>query len=167
MSRWFARVGQPLSPVEEVAIDAFLRSVVPAGPIAIDAIVSWSDAARHLRLTEHDATWWDQEEAEREALWMHATQHRSEADLLRGVGDVTLAVGSGIRDAAIAAATVAGAPDATMAHAASGMALLAAHQAAVAQMAGAGPDHWFIRKYALFTGGRWPLGYHAARFAIF
>ena len=44
---------------------------------------------------------------------------------------------------------------------------LAAHQSALALLAGEGPDHRFVRKYALFTRGRWPLGYHSARFAIF
>ncbi len=47
------------------------------------------------------------------------------------------------------------------------MALLAAHQSALARMAGEGPDHRFVRKFALFVGGRWPLGYDSARFAIF
>lgn len=167
MSTWFARVGLPLSPGEDAALDAFLRSIVPAVPKAFDAVASWPDAASYLRLREHDATWWDQEEAEREVLWLHAAEQRSEADLLQGVRDVTRAVGTEIRESALAAATLAGVTDGALAHAATGMALLAAHQAAVAQMAGVGPDHWFIRKYALFAGGRWPLGYHAARFAIF
>ena len=33
--------------------------------------------------------------------------------------------------------------------------------------AGAGDDHPFVRKYALFSGGRWPLGVYGERFAIF
>jgi hypothetical protein len=34
-------------------------------------------------------------------------------------------------------------------------------------LAGESPNHRFILKYALWKGGRWPLGYHSARFAIF
>ena len=33
--------------------------------------------------------------------------------------------------------------------------------------AGAGDEHPFVRKYALFSGGRWPLGVYGDRFAIF
>jgi hypothetical protein len=47
------------------------------------------------------------------------------------------------------------------------MALLAAHQRALAEIAGAGTGHRFIRKHALFSEGRWPVGYHSARFVIF
>jgi hypothetical protein len=31
----------------------------------------------------------------------------------------------------------------------------------------AGPEHPFLRKYALYCGGRWPLGVYEDRFAIF
>jgi hypothetical protein len=32
---------------------------------------------------------------------------------------------------------------------------------------GAPPTHAFLRKYALYCGGRWPLGVYDGRFAIF
>jgi hypothetical protein len=35
---------------------------------------------------------------------------------------------------------------------------MALHAAALARLAGEGPDHLFMRKYALFESGRWPLG---------
>jgi hypothetical protein len=43
----------------------------------------------------------------------------------------------------------------------------AAYQARLALAAGASQDHPFLRKYALYCGGRWPLGVYQGRFAIF
>ncbi len=42
-----------------------------------------------------------------------------------------------------------------------------AERARLARAAGAGDEHPFVRKYALFSGGRWPLGVYGDRFAIF
>jgi hypothetical protein len=42
-----------------------------------------------------------------------------------------------------------------------------AYQARLAQAAGAGASHPFLRKYALYCGGRWPLGVYEGQFAIF
>jgi hypothetical protein len=61
----------------------------------------------------------------------------------------------------------AGVADTVIADEAVAMALLAAHQHALAEIAGAETGHRFRRKYALFEGGRWPVGYHSARFVIF
>ena len=72
-----------------------------------------------------------------------------------------------MRAAATAAVIATGQTDSAIAGEAAGMALLAAHQSALAEVAGEGPDHRFVRKYALFSSGRWPLGYHSARFVIF
>jgi hypothetical protein len=43
----------------------------------------------------------------------------------------------------------------------------AAYQARLARAAGAPVGHPFLRKYALYCGGRWPLGVYEGRFAIF
>ena len=53
------------------------------------------------------------------------------------------------RGAAFAAVTMVGVTDTALAIEATGMALLAAHQSMLAGMAGEGPDHRFVRKYAL------------------
>lgn len=37
----------------------------------------------------------------------------------------------------------------------------------LARAAGAESDHPFLRKYALYSGGRWPLGVYDGAFAIF
>lgn len=60
-----------------------------------------------------------------------------------------------------------GRPLAAAEHAAAGAALLAAHQQALAELAGEGGTHFFGFKYALFAGGRWPLGHHRGRYVVF
>ena len=167
MTAWFARVGLPLAPEEEAAVGELSRIAAPGALVAVTALASWQDAAAFVRMAEHDATWWDQEEEEREALWTRATEHRTESELLQRLVAVSLALDAEVRGAALAAAAAAGVADTAIAIEATGMALLAAHQSTLAGLAGAGPEHRFVRKYALFTGGRWPLGYHSARFVIF
>jgi len=167
MTAWFSRVGLPLSPAEEAAIGELTRIVAPPLPVAVTALSSWPEAAAFVRSVLHDATWWDQEEEEREALWERAAEHRSEADLLQHLETLNRDLEAEVHDAALAAAATAGVVDQAIAVEAAGMALLAAHQSALASMAGAGPEHRFVRKFALFASGRWPLGYHSARFVIF
>jgi hypothetical protein len=167
MTAWFARVGLPLAPEEDAAIGELTRIVAPHASVAVTAIASWQEAAAFVRAVEHDATWWDQEEEEREALWARAAEHRTESELLQYVDAMTGGLEAEVRGAAFAAATAAGGTDTNIAVEATGMALLAAHQCALAGMAGEGPNHRFVRKYALFTSGRWPLGYHSARFVVF
>jgi len=167
MTAWFARVGLPLAPDEEAAVLELMRSVVPHATAAVTALASWQEVARLLRAAERDSTAWDQEEEEREALWVRATEQRTEDEVLRHLDAGIRGLDDEVRVAALAAIARAGVADAALASEATGMALLAAHQSALALLAGEGPDHRFVRKYALFTRGRWPLGYHSARFAIF
>jgi hypothetical protein len=60
-----------------------------------------------------------------------------------------------------------GCADAALIRAAAGAASHAAYQARLARAAGAPPGHPFLRKYALYCGGRWPLGVYEGQFAIF
>ena len=167
MSAWFARVGLPLTLEENVAIGELTRIVAPRAPVVVAALASWHEAAAFVRAAEHDSTWWDQEEEEREALWARATEHRLESELRQQLDAMTRELDAAVRDAAFAAVTSVGRADTAIAVEATGMALLAAHQSALAEMAGEGPGHRFARKYTLFAGGRWPVGYHSARFVIF
>jgi len=41
------------------------------------------------------------------------------------------------------------------------------HEAALVPLAGQGSDHVFVRKYALFAAGRWPLGTVGGMFYLF
>jgi hypothetical protein len=167
MSAWFARVGLPLTPEEYDAIGELVRNVAPDARVVVTSIASWRDAAAFVSAAERDPTWWNQEEEERERLWDRAGESRSEGELLQSVMAMTAGLDVQIRSAASAVAAAAGVTDAAIINEASAMALLAAHQSAVAELAGEGRDHRFMRKYALWEGGRWPLGYHSARFVIF
>jgi hypothetical protein len=48
-----------------------------------------------------------------------------------------------------------------------GAAAVAAYQARLARAAAVAGGHPFLRKYALYCGGRWPLGIYDRVFAIF
>jgi hypothetical protein len=167
MTAWFARVGLPLTPQENAAIGELTRILAPQAPASVTALASWQEAAVFVRAVELDSVWWDQEEEERETLWARATEHRTEAELFQRVIAMTRGLDTEVRAAASAAVTAAGGADMAIVGEAAGMALLAAHQSALADLAGEGAGHRFFRKYALFTGGRWPLGYHSAHFVIF
>jgi hypothetical protein len=167
MTAWFARVGLPLTPQESSAIDELTRIVAPLAPVAVTALASWQEAAAFVRATENDSAWWDQEEEERESLWARAAELRTESELLQRLNAMSRGLEAEVRAAVSAAVTAADGTGAAIANDAVGMALLAAHQSALADMAGEGPDHRFVRKYQLFTAGRWPLAYHSARFVIF
>jgi hypothetical protein len=167
LTAWFARVGLPLTPAEYDAIGELARAIAPDAPVVVTSIASWHEAAAFKVVAEHDPTWWNQEEEERERLWDRAGESRSEGELLQSVVAMTAGLDEQIRSAASAAAAAAGMTDAAIVNEASAMALLAAHQNALAELAGEGRDHRFMQKYALWKGGRWPLGYHSARFVIF
>ena len=167
MTAWFARVGLPLEPDEQAAVLDLIRIVAPHTTAAVAALESWQEVAALVRVAERDSTVWDQEEEEREALWARATEQRTEDEVLRQLDASIRGLDVEMRVAVLAAAGRAGMADAGLVAEATGMALLAAHQSALALLAGEGPDHRFVRKYALFVRGRWPLGYHSARFAIF
>jgi len=164
---WFSRVGLPLADGELAAIGELLRDVAPDAPVAVSALASWQEAAIFVRAAALDSAWWDDEEEERERLWARATEDRTEAGLFELVAAATRGLDVELRDAARDAMKAAGVGDASIAGEAVAMALLAAHQHTLAEIAGAGPGHRFVRKHALFEGGRWPVGYHSARFVIF
>ena len=69
--------------------------------------------------------------------------------------------------AALQRARDAGCADASLAYAAAGAASFAEFDATLARSAGAGLDHAFLHKQALFRAGRWPLGVYDEAFAIF
>jgi hypothetical protein len=167
VSAWFARVGLPLAEDERAAVGELLRVALPDPPPAVTALASWQDAAIFVRAAALETAWWDDEEEERELLWARAADARTEAGLFEQVTAATCGLDVELREAALAAMAAAGIVDTSIAGEAAAMALLAAHQHALAEIAGAGTGHRFHRKYALFKEGRWPVGYHSGRFVIF
>ena len=164
---WFSRVGAPFAPAEQAAIAALIEGHAGLVRAEVGAVADWHEAGAFLRAAERDDAWWEHEEEERTRLWDCAADRIAEDDLLARLAAVTRALTAAVHDAAAAAAARAGGTDPALVRAAAGAALLAAQQHALAGLAGEAATHFFTGKYALFAGGRWPLGYHRGRYAVF
>jgi hypothetical protein len=154
---WFSTLGEPLGEAEEADIAVYLGGLglAPAAPTL--RVESWSQAAAIAR--QPAERWWNVEEAERARLERAARLDPADREWLALTGVLD--------GAAAVAAARSGFADAGLIGAAAGAAICAAYQYRLARAAGAGADHPFVRKYALFAGGRWPLGVYGERFAIF
>jgi hypothetical protein len=164
---WFSRVGLPFAPSERAAIEAMIGGHAVLARAEIGGVGHWHEAAEFIRAAEWDDTWWEQEEQERARLWECAADRCTEAELLARLAAVTDALTAAVHRAAAAAAARDGVADPALVRAAASGALMAAHQHALAELAGEVGTHFFGFKYALFAGGRWPLGYHRGRYAVF
>ncbi|MFO1318976.1 MAG: hypothetical protein U1F52_05130 [Burkholderiales bacterium] len=112
-------------------------------------------------------TWWEREESERRSLLVRVVECLGEPAAMETLG---LEIGVDheiIHGAATVAAARAGVADAAILRAAAGAASMAAHGFALARLAEAGRSHVFVRKYALFEAGRWPLGIVGGAFHLF
>jgi hypothetical protein len=169
MSRpvWFSRLGRPFAASEQAALAAMLAGHAALARAEVDHVEHWHEAGEFVRAAELEGTWWDLEEEERARLWECASDRFSESDLLARLAALTRSLTPSVQAAAAAAAKRAGVADRDLVRTAAGAALMAAHQRALAALAGAGGAHLFDSKYALFAGGRWPLGHHRGRFAVF
>jgi hypothetical protein len=108
-------------------------------PSPVHAVRSWQEAFQIcVRPAE---AWWNAEEAQRDRL-----EHKGK---LNPAEPQWLSLNEALHGAAAGAASYA------------------AYQARLALAAGASQDHPFLRKYALYCGGRWPLGVYQGRFSIF
>jgi hypothetical protein len=154
---WFAALGAPLGEAEEADIAAYLAGLGLAPEAPPLRVASWAEAGAIARRPA--GRWWNAEEAERTRL--------ERAVRLDPADRQWLAVTDALHGAAAVAAARSGGADEGLIRAAAGAAIYAAHQHRLARAAGAGGDHPFVRKYALFSGGRWPLGVYDGRFAIF
>ncbi len=164
---WFSRLGQPFAPAELREVAAMIHASALGEASEVDVAQGWHEAAQILAAADRDGAWWDREEDERAFLWARAALHHTEDDLSARLAARTAALGDAIRAAAAAAAARDGIADASLVRAASDAALLASHQHALAELAGEGAGHFFAVKYALFAGGRWPLGFHRDRYVVF
>jgi hypothetical protein len=164
---WFSRVGLPFAASERAAIAAMIHEHAVLARAEIGGVGQWHEAGEFIRAAEWDSTWWDHEEEERARLWECAAERHAEEDLLARVTAATDALAGVVHGAAQAVASRAGGVDPALVRAAAGAALMAAHQHALADLAGEGAGHFFCLKYALVTLGRWPLGYHRGRYVVF
>jgi len=164
---WFSRVGLPLAVGDRTEIAALLRGHRLLAAAEVGTIGSWVEASEIIRATDFDGSWWDDEEVERERLWMCAAGRLGENALAEKLTKLADVLTQPVRDAAGFAAARAESTDSALIRAASGAALLAAQQSALASLAGEGGTHFFTHKMALFENGRWPLGLHLNRYVVF
>lgn len=154
---WFSTLGAPLGEGEQTDIAAYLAGLGLAAALPPLLVGSWSQANEISRKPAEG--WWSAEEAERARLEQRAQLDPAD----RG----WLSTTDALHGAAAVAATRSGCADPGLIKAAAGAAIYASYQYRLARAAGAGESHPFVRKYALFCGGRWPLGVYGERFAIF
>ena len=154
---WFAVLGQATSPGECDEVAGYLRSLGLDVATPIRAVQSWQEAGQLTR--QPAGLWWAREEAERKRLEAQVGLRLSDADL------VTLT--DSLHGAAAVAAARAGCADPGLIKAAAGSAFYAAYQYRLACAANSADDHPFMRKYALFAAGRWPLGLIDEHYALF
>ena len=163
---WFACVGRPLAAADRAALAALVAADAELARAETGNVAHWHEAGEFVRALEWDGAWWDHEEEERARLWERAAERCTEGELAARLAARTAAL-AGVVHAAAAAAPARDGGDSVVARAAGAAALMAAHQHALAGLAGAGATHYFGRKYALFAGGRWPLGFHHGRYLVF
>lgn len=164
---WFGRLGLPSTAADQSGARAYLHALGYAKDTAVAGVEGWDEAERIAREPAWDQQWWTREEAERERLMSLATVKLGRAVLLERLGAATELASEIIHAAAVGAAAQVGVTDAALVRAAAGAASMALHEAALVPLAGQGSDHVFVRKYALFAAGRWPLGTIRGVFYLF
>jgi hypothetical protein len=156
---WFARLGAPLDAAER---DAAQRYASALGLEAVSVIEDWREAESLARDPGAGDSWWAREDEERRRLMRETAARIGEPMLL----DALTGAVEGEAAATLERALAAGGDEA-LARVASGAALMALNNRALVLLAGGGPDHLFVQKYALFAAGRWPLGSRGTHLKIF
>jgi len=164
---WFACLGLPLGDTDLREARAYLSALDYPPDIPIRPVPDWQGAEAITRDPLWDRAWWAREEQERLRLMQVARERVGEDALLERLTAATELASQSIHGAAAIAAERDGVADAALVRAASGAASMALHGAALARLAGQGAEHLFVRKYALFEAGRWPLGVVAGSFYLF
>jgi hypothetical protein len=153
---WFSALGEALGDDERREIAAYLAAL-GMSPMPVRQAHSWREAGE---ISNQPAeSWWRAEEEERARLEDKVRLDPADREWL--------ALNDALHGAAAVAAARAGCADAALIRAAAGAASYAAYQARLARAAGTPSAHPFLRKYALYCGGRWPLGVYEDWFAIF
>jgi hypothetical protein len=156
---WFGRLGAPLDARDREIAQRYAASL---GLEAVDVVPGWREAEAVARDPGSGERWWTLEDGERRRLMRETGGRIGEAMLL----DTLTSAVEGEADATFERALGAGADEA-LARVASGAALMALHNRSLALVAGCGPGHLFMQKYALFAAGRWPLGSRGTRLTLF
>ncbi|HEV3010338.1 MAG TPA: hypothetical protein VGX52_15025 [Burkholderiales bacterium] len=150
-------MGEPIGEEERNELAAYLAGLGLNAGMPVHQALTWKEAGALCRTRSDD--WWRAEEDERTRLERSARLDPADPDWL--------ALNEALHGTAAVAAARAGCADAALIRVAAGAASYAAYQARLARAAGAASGHPFLRKYALYCGGRWPLGIYHQSFAIF
>lgn len=154
---WFSSLGEALGEDERNEIAAYLAGLGMDAALPVQVVQTWNQAGETCRAPSDE--WWRAEEGERARLERNARLDPADAQWL--------AFNEALHGAAAVAAARAGCADAALIRVAAGAASYAAYQARLARAAGAESTHPFLRKYALFGSGRWPLGVYRGQFSVF
>jgi len=166
-SAWFSRVGLPLADADVAAIRAMLADEAERVRADIRGVAHWHEVGEVIRAVDWDSAAWDREEEERQRLWHCATERLDESAVLRELSLLTDALAAAVQGAAAGAAERDRVADPGLVRAASGAVLMAAHQSALARLAGEDAAHFFVRRFAVFERGRWPLGLYRGQYIVF
>jgi hypothetical protein len=162
---WFSRIGAALSDADRDAAQRYLAALELAD-LQIVAAADAATAQRIIRDPHWDTRWWSREEAERKRL----TERVASKHGVRGALAALTSANEGQTEqtlrCAMASAAIAAGGEA-LARAAAGALSMALHAVALARLAGSEESHLFVRKYALFSLGRWPLGVSAGALHLF
>jgi hypothetical protein len=156
-----------MSPEEETDARGLAERTGGFARVTFERVADWRATAEILRATDREDPWWEMEEAERQRLWQCAVERHAETVLLERVAAIAGELAASVRAAAEASAARGYVVDSVVTRAAAGAALVAEQQSALVEFAGEGTDHYFVRKRAVFAGGRWPLGYHRGAYFVF
>jgi hypothetical protein len=152
----------PFDTREARLADGYVRAIGLEDSIDIAFAANWTEAGALIRSVHSAAGWWDCEEAERKWLMAEVAGAVGMQALLDALAYET----EGHAQSTYACALQSCAGDEALAKAASGAALTAINQHALALLAGCADTHVFMQKYALFAGGRFPLGMRDTTFVF-
>ena len=163
---WFVHLGQPLLADEAGQARGYLEAL-GFGGVAVAPVADWDAAAVCAVSPGFDSEWWDAEEQARSALTAQALETVDESEFQLALTRVAERAAHLVAPAADEAAGLAGVHDEDLVRAAAGAAIQACHQFALVAAAGAGRDHPFQWKFALFEAGRWPIAVTGETFHLF
>lgn len=153
---WFCRSGTPLSQEDISAAKGYLAALELAD-CEIRAAPDAAAAEAIIRDPAWDTRWWSREEAERSRLTdLAKRQHGLRATFEALTASTEGQIEASFRRALASPGITAGRE--ALARAAAGALSMSLHGLALARLTDAGESHVFVRKYALFALGRWPLG---------
>ncbi len=162
---WFAAPGDPLLGSEVADAKIYLKGL-GLTESKIRWAPDWKTARGIIRNPGWNPGWWQAEEKEKARLSDLAARRIGESACLKELSDV-MALSVNLHGPAAVAAARGGVSDPGLIRAAAGAASQASHLAALAKLAGEGPDHAFAAKFRLFVAGRWPLCAIGSDFYLF